>query len=115
METDWEAVYRSWKEGYGWRNRVRLFVCCETWLGLMQETIWEDREWGRTANYVVPDPAQDNVLILQPPPIVVALQQHQAILGGGIGIGNVVMATAALAEDEEMADEDGDLEQFQWP
>src|SRR5208282_999162 len=83
METDWESMYRSWKEGYGWRNRVRMFVRCETWLVDLQESIWVDREWGRTANYVVNvRPQQENV-----PPVV---QQ-----GNEDVIMNVVAGTAA--------------------
>jgi len=31
-----------------------MFIRCEMWLGEMQEVIWEGREWGRTANYIVP-------------------------------------------------------------
>jgi len=47
-------VYRGWKEGLGWTNRARAFARCEVWLGDLQEFVWEDREWGRTANYIVP-------------------------------------------------------------
>jgi hypothetical protein len=31
-----------------------MFERCIKWLGEMQEDIWEGREWGRTANYIVP-------------------------------------------------------------
>ena len=50
-------MYRGWKEGLGWTNRARGFARCEVWLGDLQERVWEDREWGRTANYIVPPPA----------------------------------------------------------
>jgi hypothetical protein len=61
LETDWEQVYRSWKEGYGWQNRVRMFERCTHWLEEMQEYTWEGREWGRTANYIVPSDRQENM------------------------------------------------------
>jgi hypothetical protein len=115
METDWEAVYRSWKEALGWRNRVKMFVRCERWLGDMQEWIWQRRQWGRTANYIVPPVGQEN-----------EGQNEPAPFAAGAGNGNEIGAAALIApdateEDEEMLDEGhtemiiGDLEEFQWP
>jgi hypothetical protein len=117
MEVDWESVYRSWKEGLGWKNRVEMFVRCETWLSDMQEEIWSDREWGRTANYVIPQQQTENV--------------NPAIVGGGGGGGGAAGVDVNMVgaggggvvseDDEEMQEEAtgngtmGDLDQFQWP
>ena len=86
----------------------------------MQEWIWQQREWGRTANYVVPPAGQENQNQNQPPPVAPAAAAAAA--GGGDGIGlAALIAAAAAEEDEEMQDVDnagltiGDLEQFQWP
>lgn len=96
METDWEAVYRSWKEGLGWRNRVKMFVRCERWLEDMQEWIWQVREWGRTANYIVPPAGQEHQNQNEPP---------AAAVGDGDGMGVPAgIAPAAAEEDEEMQD-----------
>ena len=95
---------------------MRMFLCCETWLTDMQETIWENRAWGRYANYIVPEPAQENVPVQLPAPPPQVVQQPQG--NGGGGFGDMVMAATASAaggEDEEMLDDDGDLGQFQWP
>jgi hypothetical protein len=116
METDWEVMYRSWKEGYGWRNRVKMFNRCERWLEDMQENIWEGRPWGRMANYLV-SARQEN----QDAPAVVAPANANAnanmpgpAANDGLAVDN---------EDEEMQEvgngDDAvglnDYEQFQWP
>ena len=114
MEINWESMYRSWKEGLGWKNRVSMFVRCETWLSDMQEEIWSEREWGRTANYVIPQQQTENV--------------NPVIVGGGGGgaAGGVINMVGhgvgvSEEEDEEMQQEDagngtlGGLNQFQWP
>jgi hypothetical protein len=111
MEINWESMYRSWKEGLGWKNRVTMFVRCETWLNNMQEEIWSDREWGRTANYVIPQQQTANVN-----PVIVGG-------GGGGGGGALVAAGGGVSEgeDEEMQQEEAGngtmegLDQFQWP
>ena len=101
METDWEAVYRSWKEGLGWRNRVKMFVRCERWLEDMQEWIWQLREWGRTANYIVPPAGQENQNQNEPPPVA----PPAAAAGDGNGMGgHAGIAIAAAEDDEEMQD-----------
>lgn len=133
LETDWESVYRGWKEGLGWTNRARGFARCEVWLGDLQEKVWEDREWGRTANYIVPPPARTTG----------EQGEQQAQMeggavdgadagvggdgdeGGGLGQGgmNVVLAGLDESDDEEMMAIEhegnvmltGDLDQFQWP
>lgn len=85
-----------------------MFVRCETWLVDLQEAIWVDREWGRTANYVVNvRPQQENV-----PPVVQQGNEDVAM--------NVIAGAAGPAEDEEMMEvaDNGilsGLEQFQWP
>lgn len=107
METDWESMYRSWKEGYGWRNRLRMFSCCEIWLVDLQKTIWADREMGTTANYVVTLPPMRH--------------QQQENIAPQNGNEDVAMAVLGAEEDEDMIEMDGDnetpggLEQFQWP
>jgi hypothetical protein len=110
METDWETVYRSWKEGLGWRNRVRMFVRCESWLGDLQDTIWSGREWGRTANYVILPPGEENENLIP----VVGNENNGPV------IPVIQPVTWQGAEDEEMLEpvSNGtivDLEQFQWP
>lgn len=89
----------------------------------MQEWAWQEtgvREWGRTANYIVPPVRQENQNQNDPPqpqpaPVVPVVQGN-----GADGIG-VAAQIAAVAEDEEMADAVDlglsieDLEQFQWP
>jgi hypothetical protein len=102
-----------------------MFIRCETWLLDMQETNWVDREWGRTANYVVnisprrpgeenvvppPPPALQQLAVIVPPVVVQPVQIHQ----------DVQMAAIDDGEDDEMMEAMdngtlGDLEQFQWP
>jgi hypothetical protein len=131
METDWESVYRNWKQGLGWKNRMRMFLQCEKWLGEMQECIWEGREWGRTANYIVPPEMQlpqpqpqpqaqaQQLPILAQQPVIILPQQH----------GNAPIPAPPVIQvenNEDMQDivqiengnglENGnDLEQFSWP
>ena len=80
-------------------NRARSFARCEVWLGDLQEFVWMDKEWGRTANYIIPPPRQEEE-----------------------GVANVALVGGE--EDEEMIDAAienaenatvGDLDQFQWP
>ena len=72
----------------------------------MQKRIWADREWGRTANYVVPLVGQENGN--GNPPLAIQGQGEGDVQMGGM-------------EEEEMQLMDdgngtiGDLEQFQWP
>src|SRR5579859_2608923 len=103
METDWEVVYRSWKEGLGWKNRVEMFTRCERWLDDMQEWAWQQdgvREWGRTANYIVPPVGQENQNQNQndppqpqpqPAPVIPVVQ------GNGVVIGFAAAALVAAA------------------
>jgi hypothetical protein len=86
-----------------------MFVRCETWLLDLQELIWSDREWGRTANYVVNvrTQQQENV-----PPVVQQGNEDVAM--------NVVAGATGTGEDEEMMEvgengTPGAFEQFQWP
>ena len=86
-----------------------MFVRCETWLVDSQEAIWVDREWGRTANYVVNvrPQHQENVA-------PIAQQGNEDVPM------NVVAGAAGTGEDEEMMEvaengTPGGLEQFQWP
>lgn len=103
-----------------------MFTRCETWLLDMQETNWGDKEWGRTANYVVnisPRRAGEENVVPPPPP---ALQQQvvivQPVVVPPVQI-NQDVHTAAVddgEDDDEMMDvvDNGtleDLEQFQWP
>lgn len=123
METDWESMYRSWKEGYGWRNRRVMFLRCEVWLGDMQEVNWIDKEWGRVANYVINGPSsrreenggvvniQQQAAVAAVVPPVGHMNNQDGQIGGVVG-----------GEDEEMMEvavdngtSGGDLEQFQWP
>ena len=128
METDWESMYRSWKEGLGWRNRVCMFSRCEVWLGDMQGTIWVDQEWGRTANYVVGSTttATGEEGNAPPPPLPLPLPP-QVVQNNGVD--GFQLAAVEMNEDVEMIDggghddnevtgiipEDHGLEQFQWP
>lgn len=81
----------------------------------MQEWIWQRRQWGRTANYIVPPVGQENEGQNEPAPFAVG-----AVNGNGIGAAALI-APDATEEDEEMLDEGhtemiiGDLEEFQWP
>ena len=89
-----------------------MFIRCETWLEDLQETIWVDREWGRTANYTVNvrSQQQENV-----PPV--QQEADDVIMNAVAAV--AAAATAVVGEDEEMmeaADNGtvGDFEQFQW-
>jgi len=107
-----------------------MFVRCETWLEDMQEVIWQDREWGRTANYTIPGGAtgeveQDNgtgegqeneLLVALPPPAPPAAALPQQQQGQQLA-SDVAMTNGGVGEfdDMEMHDDNGELEQFQWP
>jgi hypothetical protein len=53
METDWESMYRSWKEGLCWANRTTMFSRCDLWLSDMQDSIWTNRDFGVMGNYIM--------------------------------------------------------------
>ena len=95
METDWEAVYRVWKQGLGWRNRKEMFIRCEVWLRGFQETVWKGREWGRTANYIVtpmPRRQENEMLGNQVDDLPMEDEEDEVIEGDGnddAGAGNV--------------------------
>jgi hypothetical protein len=113
MEIDWEAMYRSWKEGLGWRNRIKMFVRCEKWLANMQEGNWENRPWGRFANYVSGQQTNENVQ-----PVAAPVGPVDADDNGNAGA--VVGGLPAIAYDVEMEEVDAvaagsDYDQFQWP
>ena len=83
-------------------NRAHAFARCEVWLGDLQEFVWMDKEWGRTANYIIPPPRPEEE--------------------GEGGVANVELVGGE--QDEEMIDAAieiaenatvGDLDQFQWP
>ena len=92
-----------------------MFVRCETWLYDMQEVIWKGREWGRTANYVIPLSTEVNDD--QEPVPTVQIDQ------GGVGLdaGSVSFPPVAPVEDEGMQEILSDmgpfeeLDEFQWP
>lgn len=98
LETDWEAMYRVWKQGLGWRNRGEMFLRCGVWLKGFQEGVWNGRVWGRTANYVV-TPRVGRVENALP-----VAEQEDVVMddGGEGGAGG-------------QGDVPGYLAQFQWP
>jgi hypothetical protein len=126
METDWENVYRNWKTGYNWKNRAIMFKRCDTWLQDLQEVIWEGRNWGRVANYLIPGYVDQN-LDQNPVGIVVAaiVINAQAPIGVAVDLDGIDDAVQALDDvfmqdaQEEETQEGGhfetELEQFQWP
>jgi hypothetical protein len=124
METDWESMYRSWKEGLGWKNRVCMFSRCEVWLGDMQGTIWADMEWGRTANYVIDGTAASRETVNgppppPPPPQPVQNNGHDGIQPAAVqGNEDVQMIDGGGLDDNELIEitfGDPGLDQFQWP
>jgi hypothetical protein len=116
MDTDWEAMYRSWKEGFGWRNRVKMFKRCQRWLEDLQEEIWERRPWGRMANYLILERQenQDTPAVVTPANANVDAEMPGLAANDGPAVNN---------EDEEMQEAENendaaglnDYEQFQWP
>jgi hypothetical protein len=112
METDWESMYRSWKEGLGWINRNTMFSRCDIWLSDMQESIWTNRDFGRTGNYMVSTTSsnvQENLPLIS-----------DNLVNDNLNLPNLGMVQFAIApgEDEVMAEIHGDtesLDQFQWP
>jgi len=96
METDWESMYRSWKEGLGWINRNTMFTRCDVWLSDMQDSIWCNRDFGRTGNYVL-DAQENQVVHLRTLEFVSAVEEN----------GNEVEAKEDGTVEE--------LDQFQWP
>ena len=105
-----------------------MFLRCEKWLGEMQEVIWQGREWGRTANYVVPVQGQGQGGHQQQQHLAgvqVQVVVPQAPLGGpGVGEQGALLLEPEETDGEEMQEvllsdtENGngnELDQFQWP
>jgi len=118
METDWESVYRSWKQGLGWKNRITMFRRCEKWLTDLQEVIWEGREWGRTANYVVPLDQQVHLPLqagpghLQVQPMVMPLAGNQEEANEEDMQDILQVGIIDTGDGQEIGN---GLDQFQWP
>lgn len=114
-------MYRGWKEGLGWRNRVKMFVRCEKWLKDMQQEIWENIPWERRANYIF-DERQENENV-QPVAMPVAAPVGppvDPVYGGAYwnpGGFPVGIRTASYDEMQEVHDPavGSDYDQFQWP
>jgi len=132
METDWEAVYRSWKQGLGWRNRVKMFIRCERWLGDMQKWMWQRipgrTGWGTMANYILPSSGQENedeeeneLLQLDPQfdaDETIVQDNEVEIANEMLALGVQLFAAPVIPAVEEMPDvmyTNGYLSQFQWP
>jgi len=106
-------MYRSWKEGLGWRNRVKMFVRCEKWLNDMQEENWENRPWGRYANYISGQQTNQNVQ-----PVAAPVGPVQADANGNAGAvdgGLLLDVYDVEMEDVNATAAGSDYDQFQWP
>jgi hypothetical protein len=116
MDTDWEAIYRSWKDGFGWRNRVKMFKRCERWLQDMQEDIWGGRPWAQMVNYRILERQENEEVSALVPPANADADAHVLGLAPNVG-------PAVNNEDEEMQEAGNEndpaglngYEQFQWP
>jgi hypothetical protein len=84
-----------------------MFERCTHWLSDMQDNIWEERDWGRTANYIVPD--EDDVMQFDDFDVVADMEEE-----------NLEQSDFGPVDEPLLAVESGVMlenvfDQFQWP